>query len=63
MEAVGPLALPVLAGEFGDPLHLRQRGPLADLVEDEQDRRARRKTVEVDGGSQVSPFHGRLPDP
>ncbi|MFF7763902.1 MULTISPECIES: hypothetical protein [Streptomyces] len=37
--AFGPLALPVLTGEFGDPLYLRPRGPLADLVEGEQDRR------------------------
>lgn len=31
VEAVGPLALPVLAGEGGDLLHLLKRGPLADL--------------------------------
>jgi len=33
------MALPALAGEFGDPLHPLKRGPRADLVEDEEDRR------------------------
>jgi hypothetical protein len=40
--AFDPLSLPVLAGEVGDVLHLLKRGPLADLVEDEQNRRVRR---------------------
>lgn len=56
MEAVGRLALPVLAGEVGDPFHLLQGGPRADLVEDEQDRRVRRVApLGIGGGPAGAP--------